>query len=234
MKIGIIGAGSFTKFIAPILEKYFEVKIYDRSGVEKFSENENLDYLIFSVPLQSIEEVCRKIQNHVSEKTILVDVTSVKVEPLKILKQHFLNNKILGTHPIFGPQSGKNGIEHLPIVLCNVSLPEDEYEKVKSFLEHDLKLKVIEKTPGQHDREMAYVQGLSHFIGRVLSIMDIQDYETGTKSYKQLIQLKELLQNDSWELYKTIQNGNIFTKEVRHEFLKTLMELEEKLEGEKQ
>jgi prephenate dehydrogenase len=190
----------------------------------------DLDYLIFSVPLSSVEEVCKKVQKYISEKTILVDVTSVKVEPLRIIKQYFLNNQILGTHPIFGPQSGKNGIENLPIVLCNVSVEEQKYCEIKNFLSGVLKLKVIEKTPGQHDREMAYVQGLSHFIGRALSIMEIEEYETATKSYKQLVSLEHLVGSDSWELYKTIQNGNPLAKDIRQQFLQTLADLEEKLE----
>jgi prephenate dehydrogenase len=226
IKVGIIGNGNFTKFIEPILAKYAQVLIYKRDNLELFDQGDTLDYLIFSIPLSSIEQVCKVLQNKVNEKTILIDVTSVKVEPLKILKQYFLNNQILGTHPIFGPQSGKNGIENLPIVLCNVSLHEEKYGEVKGFLENTLKLKVIEKTAGQHDREMAYVQGLSHFIGRALAIMDIQDFETATQSYKQLVNLEHLVGNDSWELYKTIQNGNPLTKEIRDEFLKTLNELE--------
>lgn len=234
-KVGIIGRGQFTTFIAPILEKYVEVEIFDRVGVENFSsqgEGSKFDYLIFSVPLSSIEEVCKKVADKVSEETVIVDVTSVKVEPLRILKQYFLNNQILGTHPIFGPQSGKNGIENLPIVLCNVSLEEDKYLFVKSFLGDVLKLNVIEKTPGQHDREMGQVHGLSHFIGRALAIMEIEEYDTATKGYKNLIALKDTVGNDSWELYKTIQNGSVYTKEVRLEFLKVLKDLEEKLEKE--
>ncbi len=230
IKIGIIGKGQFTNFIVPHLEKFFQVLVFGRE--EKDEEVlKSLDYLIFSVPLQNLEEVCKEIQNKILENTIIIDVTSVKVKPLQILKQYFLNNQILGTHPIFGPQSGKNGIENLSIVLCNVSLGEEKYLGIKNFLIEKLQLKVIEKTPGQHDREMAYVHGLSHFIGRALSIMEIQEYETATKGYKNMIQLKETVGYDTWELYKTIQDGNELTKEVRKEFLKNLIELEQKLES---
>jgi prephenate dehydrogenase len=230
-KIGIIGKGQFTQFIVPHLEKFFEVSVFGRE--EKSTDKlQDLDYLIFSVPLSSLENICREIQNKIPEKTILVDVTSVKVEPLRILKQYFLNNQILGTHPIFGPQSGKNGIENLPIVLTNVSVDEEQYTKIKLFLENSLRLKVIEKTAGQHDREMAYVQGLSHFIGRALATMEIQDFDTATSSYKQLLSLENLVGGDSFELYKTIQNGNPLTREIRQEFLKVLNHLEKKLESE--
>lgn len=231
VRIGIIGKGQFTTFITPHLEKFFEVVVFGRE--EKAEETlKSLDYLVFSVPLQSIETVCKEIQNKISPQTVIVDVTSVKVEPLRILKQYFLDNPILGTHPIFGPQSGKNGIENLPIVLTNISLDESKYQEIKNFLLNTFKLKVIEKTAGQHDREMAYVQGLSHFIGRALAKMQIQDFETSTQSYKQLVNLEYLVGSDSWELYKTIQNGNQLTKDIRQEFLKTLQDLELALEND--
>jgi prephenate dehydrogenase len=92
-----------------------------------------------------------------------------------------------------------------------------------------LQLEVIEKTPEEHDSEMAYVQGLSHFVGRALSIMQIKDFESATKSYKQLLALENLVGSDSWELYKTIQNANPYTQEVRNTFLETLQDLETKL-----
>jgi prephenate dehydrogenase len=93
IKIGIIGRGQFTNFIVPYLEKYFDVFTFGRE--EKSEEIlKSLDYLVFSVPLQNIEEVCQEIQNKVSEHTVIVDVTSVKVEPLRILKQYFLKTSL--------------------------------------------------------------------------------------------------------------------------------------------
>lgn len=233
-KITIIGNGQFGKFIKPHLEKHFEVEIYDREKVKNFSGILDSYFLIFSVPLNSLEEVCKTFENKISEKTILIDVTSVKVKPLEIIEKYFPKDKfqILGTHPIFGPQSGKNGIENLPMVLTNISLSNEKYLLVKSFFSEILKLKVIEKTAEKHDEEMAYIQGLSHFIGRALQNIDIQEYETATSSYKQLISLKNLVGGDSWELYKTIQNGNPSTKNIRKKFLDELKKLEEDLENE--
>ena len=63
-KLGIIGNGNFTKFIAPILGEYFELYIFSRTEI--FKDNhplsllqkegilEQMDFLIFSVPLSSL------------------------------------------------------------------------------------------------------------------------------------------------------------------------------------
>jgi prephenate dehydrogenase len=254
-KIGIVGYGQFGEFISSHLAKLFEVRIfssrdvldvarppgapqnpikfinYGKEGFEQYVQD--LDYLIISVPFNAFLKVCEIFSKSVSEKTIILDVTSVKVKPIKLMQRYFLNNQILGTHPIFGPQSGKNGIENLPLVLCNVSLSEEKYEEIKNFLSEKYKLNIIEKTAVEHDKEMAYVQGLTHFIGRTITAMNLHDFETGTKSYRQLLNLVELIGNDSWDLYKTIQNANPYTDLVREEFLKDLNSLEEKLKNER-
>lgn len=230
-KLAIVGYGDFGRFIKTHLDKYFDVLVYSSyyEGASSLQEIIVCDYIVFALTMDKLESVCKEMQHNIDKKSIIIDVCSVKVKPLYILKQYFPNNQILGTHPIFGPQSGRDGIEGLPIVLSNVSLDTDTYEGIKKFLTEKLSLNTIELSPVEHDKQMSYVQGLSHFIGRALEIMDIKEYDTATKSYKQLISLKNLLGNDSWELYKTIQNHNPYTEKVRNDFLHILNNLEQKI-----
>jgi prephenate dehydrogenase len=235
LKVGIVGRGQFSGFIVPHLSKYFQVFVFSGRGdveTEKLELIKSLDYLVLCVPLNGFESVCERWSNVVSKNTVIVDVTSVKLEPIRLMQKYFPEYKILGTHPIFGPQSGKNGIAGLPIVLTNVSLLQDEYSKVKKFFAESLGLNCIEKTAEQHDKEMALVQGLSHFIGRTLKRMGIVDMDTATQSYKQLVSLKDMVGDDSWDLYKTIQEGNPLAKGVRGQFLEELNKLEKELQGD--
>jgi prephenate dehydrogenase len=246
-KIGILGFGSFSRFIAPILAKYATVYIYTReqkyidlvselksSGSPLYagtgSDIAELDYFIFSVPLGALGDAAKLYSDKLSPNTVIIDVTSVKEKPLAILAEYYPKHQILGTHPIFGPQSGKSGIAGLPIVLCNVSVHTEKYQQIRQFLSDILKLTCIEQTPLEHDTEIAYVQGLSHFIGRALKQMNIQDYAIATQSYKQLLELVSLIGDDSFELYKTIQNGNERTAEVRKQFLETLASIEKSIQ----
>jgi prephenate dehydrogenase len=230
--IGIIGNGAFGSLMSHYLSKYFTVQAYDRkSSSPTLAEVCKSDIIIFAVPVQSLEESAKKVSKLVNSKTIIIDVTSVKVKPLEILKRHFPNNPILGTHPIFGPQTEQKlgGIKNLPIVLTNVSLVDGVYNQIVDFLRDELQLKIIEKTADEHDKEMALVQGLSHFIGRALKHMNIDYLPTGTHSYNQLVELKDLLKDDSWELFETIQNNNPHICNIRQEFIQELQNLEDKL-----
>jgi len=216
------------------LQNYFEVEIFDRKSLADISVDDEMeakrinsvDFLIFAVTLNGLEDVCQKLQHKLNKQIVLIDVMSIKVRPIEMMQSFFPENKILATHPIFGPQSGKNGLKDLPIVLTNVSLSEGLYIGIKTFLLEKFELKVIERTLEQHDIEMAYIQGLSHFIGKALEALDIKDYETKTYSYSQLLKLRELVGGDSFELYKTIQNGNPHAKKVRQDFLDALENLQ--------
>lgn len=231
MTFGIIGYGQFGRFMALHLEKHGEVRSYDtnQGGTHTLQDVCATDVLIFAVPVQSLEHAALAAAPYVSEEARIVDVSSVKVAPLAILNRVLPNHRILGTHPIFGPQSGKNGITGLPIVLTNHSFSDAEFRDAKVFLE-SLGLHVLERTADAHDMEMARVQGLAHFIGRALKGLDIEDYATATKSYRHLLELRDLLKDDSWELFQTIQNENPHAKRVRDEFLAELNRLESLLD----
>lgn len=234
-KIIIVGKGAFGDLMAKYLRPYFTVSFVRRSDSDEQVRKKlsNARAVIFCVPMVGLEQSIVRTKPHITTDMLIIDVTSVKVKPLALLKKYFKHNQILGTHPILGPQSVKknnNSLKGLPLVLCQETTTDKTYKTIILFCKKDLGLKVIEQTAKQHDIEMAHVQGLAHFIGRALKHMDITDYSTNTESYKQLLELRDLLAKDSRELFETIQNTNTQTKRVRNKFLKELQLIEKKLQ----
>jgi prephenate dehydrogenase len=124
---------------------------------------------------------------------------------------------------LFGPQSGKNGIAGLNLVVCPVRTTR--YGNMMKFFSQILKLNVLERSPELHDKQMAYVQALTHFVGRAVNNMDIPDVEQKTPAYQHLIDIKRNLGQDSMDLFLTIENENPYAKDVREQFLKELHKL---------
>jgi prephenate dehydrogenase len=227
IQVAIVGYGQFGRFMAKHLRPHCTiVPIQRKTKPEKVR---NCDIVIFAVPWNSLENAVQTLKPYIKKDAAIIDVMSVKQRPLIILRNQFKGHEILGTHPIFGPQSGKYGIEGLPIVLCNVSFSKKHYALIKRFLKKNLKLKVIEQTAKEHDDDMARVQGLTHFIGRALVQMGIKSHLTNTVSYVQLLGLRDLLADDSWELFQTIQNANPEARKVRESFINQLSALEQNL-----
>lgn len=53
--------------------------------------------------------------------------------------------EIIGTHPLFRPQSGREGIAGMRFAIC--PLRTDKSEEIKRFLVENLKLQVFENRP---------------------------------------------------------------------------------------
>lgn len=238
MKIGIVGVGGFGKLAMRVLSEANEVLVTDilpappelgRAKFATLSEVAECSIVILAVNLEHLEGVLRDITPHLRPGTLVMDVCSVKMKPIEMMVRLLPNNvSILGTHPLFGPQSAKNGLSGHKIVLCPVRIEDTKLEKIRSFLS-SLGLNVVDDTAEHHDHEMAFVQGLTHFVARAMIESGVKESPLSTKAFDSLFGVLETLNPGTWELFKTIELGNPFAKEVRQKFLKALLDLERKL-----
>ena len=239
-EISFIGFGNFGQFIVKHLTPYTRVYAHDVRDLSKraaelgvtwvasMDEALNKQVIILCVPVQFLEPLLQTIGSKINPDSLVVDVASVKVKPVELMKKYLpAETNLVALHPLFGPQSGKNGIMGLNIVACEVRYPK--FDKVVDFLENQLKLNVLIRTPEIHDQQMAYVQALTHFVGRAVNEMDIPDVEQKTPAYQYLLDIKRNLGQDSWDLFLTIENGNPYAAKVRQDFLKELEALNVKL-----
>ena len=121
-----------------------EVRVYDKDEsvtadlpeAAGFEQVASSDIVVMSVPISEMESVCRDMLPFVREGQILADTCSVKTRPLQMMEALFPPDvQILGTHPLFGPDSGKDGIAGFKIVVCPVRVEDSVYEAAISFLQ---------------------------------------------------------------------------------------------------
>jgi prephenate dehydrogenase len=188
--------------------------------------------IIPAFPAQFFESFFTEHAHLVNPSALVIDVASVKMRPLEILERLLpATCLIVGTHPMFGPASiaRNGGIKGLKCVVCPVRIDQEAAIWLDEFLAAALQLNVIHKTPVQHDREMAYVQGLSHYIGRVMDGMNIPESELSTLAYDDLMDMKRIQGSDSWDLFHSIMHENPFALEVHEAFLSACKDLDEKI-----
>ena len=239
--LGFIGFGSFGQFIIPHLKPYFDITVYDKNDLSEkavklgvswgtLKEAASQEIVALAVPVQYLEEVLIDIKDTLLPKTLVFDLSSVKVKPVNLMKKYLPETvDIIGTHPLFGPQSGKNGIQGLNMVVCPVRTKKNH--NLIRFFSKELKLNVLERTPLVHDKQMAYVQALTHFVGRAVNAMDIPDVEQKTPAYQYLLDIKRNLGQDSMDLFLTIEKENPYAKDVRDQFIEELKKLNKLLES---
>lgn len=224
MKAAVYGLGRFGSFWAECLYKAgCDVIAYSRSehpmpeGVRKADEDEVLSapVLFFCVAISSFESVLKRVGSRIGRDTVVMDTCSVKIMPSQWMKENIpADRTIIATHPMFGPDSGRNGVKGLPLVMCPVSPANEKYDEMKSlFL--SMGLDVLEMSAEEHDEEAAYSQGVTHFVGRTLSQMGMKPTPIATQGYRNLMTIVEQTCNDPMQLFYDLQRYNPYAKEMR-------------------
>jgi prephenate dehydrogenase len=234
--LGIVGFGSFGRFMARHLSPHFELRAHDRRDVSDeaarlgvecvgLAEVAAAELLVLAVPVQDMEDVLRELAGLSVAAKMAFDVGSVKVKPMQLLPRYLPDDAdIVGLHPMFGPQSGRDGIAGLKIVVCPQRT--SRLDSVLDFLSETLGLEALVMTPEEHDAEIAYVQGLTHWIAKALREITLPDPRLATPAYRHLVKIEEILREDSMALFHTIQAENPYSADARRELLAKLLEIE--------
>ncbi|HVP20124.1 MAG TPA: prephenate dehydrogenase/arogenate dehydrogenase family protein [Spirochaetia bacterium] len=231
MTIGVYGLGRFGYFWAEVLARHASVCGYSRDaarrvprGVRKVGEEEllSLPGIFLCVAISAMEEVVSRISRRLSAGALVMDTCSVKTYPVAVMQRLLPDGvSILGTHPMFGPDSARNGVAGLPMILCPARIPRSEVERWREFFV-SLGLSVSFMSPDDHDREAAYTQGVTHYIGRVLSDFGVSRSPIGTVGFAKLLEIVEQTCNDPWQLFLDLQRYNPHTREMRSKLAKSL------------
>lgn len=240
MRIGIIGFGRFGKLLTKYLTEDFKVYVFNRSNKEEDIKKANgipasleevckKDIIIPCVPISEFEGILKKIKGLLKENQLVIDICSVKEYPVEVMKMALPQKvQILATHPLFGPDSANNSLKDRKIVLCKVRLPNEKYEKIKSYLNRK-GLIIIETTPKNHDKEIAKSLILTHFIGRGLMELGANEVDIDTQGYRKMMDVLNTVKNDTWKLFEDINNYNKYSKKIRQDFIESLNNINNKL-----
>lgn len=241
MKIGLIGFGRLGKLVARNLSQDADLLIYDIADTSEeirsigatpatLKEACACPIVIPFVPMSAFEELLKEMAPLLSPQSLVIDVCSVKSEPVRWMKELLPDSvSLLGTHPMFGPDSAKNTLYGCKIVLCPVRIKRETFNEIKAYLEvHGLK--VIEATPEDHDKQIAHSLLLTHFIGRSLMDFEAESLLIDTKGYRRLMKILETVENDTWQLFKDMNRYNPYAKETRLSFLKSMENIHNKVD----
>ena len=239
--IGIIGFGRFGKLTSAYLAADFDVRIYDRTDAAAAIRRTGAlsaslpavcrqPVVILCVPICALRDVLRQIAPLLTKDSLIIDVCSVKEYPVKWMKALLPDNvSILATHPMFGPDSASNSLQGRKIFLSPVRMTEKPYRKIKAFLTAR-GLVIIEGSAREHDKQIAVSLALTHFIGRTLSEFGAANLDIDTEGYKRLLQILEVVENDTWQLFVDMHRYNPYAREKRRAFLDIAKKINDQLQ----
>jgi len=171
IQIGIIGGtGGMGRLFAELFrQEGYGVHVSGRTrGPDMPTMADTCKVVIVSVPIGITREIIEQIGPLMKKDALLMDLTSLKTEPVKAMLRS-APAEVIGLHPLFGP--GVASISGHTICICPAR-GEGWIGWVKDiFTKHGAT--IIETTPERHDEMMALVQALNHLnsitLGMVLS-----------------------------------------------------------------
>ena len=250
MKIGIIGGSDgLGKTLVYYFRDEFDVtitardhqkgrKVADELNVNYVESNTQLaemsDMLIISVPINNTPSVIREVGPFMRKGSVMIDVTSIKEEPLKTMEEYLPPNvEYIPTHPIFGPRTTEVDNQ---IIALTPTKKGKWYPKVYNYLA-EKNMRIIETTAKHHDYMMSIVQVLTHFsfISTAsameklkVDINETEDYESPI--YNLMIDMIARIVSQNPYLTYYIQTMNNNGPKIRKAFSDAVNELREAID----
>lgn len=237
MKISIVGFGRLGKLLTHYLSQDFELVIHDKDNVVKEAKKDqryknyqfepleaikDSQIVILCVPISAFAQSIKSIKPHLQAGSLVVDTCSVKEHPMEVMKNELPSGvEILGTHPMFGPDSASQTLWGSKLVLCPLRIEKIKLDGIKAYLmKHGIQ--IIETTATEHDKQISHSLILTHLIGRTLMEMKAQSMDIDTKGYRRLMRILSTVENDSWELFNDMNQYNKFAKTMQQDYLKAI------------
>jgi prephenate dehydrogenase len=239
--IGIVGFGRFGRLMARYLAADGAVRVWDPAAAApeilatgaqpaELAVVARCGIVVPAVPISRFPEVLGRLRPHLRAGSLVADVCSVKELPVGWMREMLpAGIDILGTHPMFGPDSAADSLKGRKIVLCPVRVSAGRYAEIKTCLEAK-GLALIETSPAEHDRQIATSLALTHFIGRALARMGAEPLPIDTEGYKRLLRILDVVENDTWQLFEDMHRYNPHAQAARQAFKSALEKIEKAIE----
>ncbi len=227
-EVGLIGYGRFGKLAARKLKKYFRICVFDpvpmrtnEEGIDAVTLEEaaSKELVILAVPINKMPSVLKSIAPLVKKDSLICDVCSVKEQPaqwmVNILPPYV---SILGTHPLFGPDSATVNMSGKILFICPIRIKRDMLEQIRAPLLQQ-SLIVHEISPTEHDLLMAKTLFVTQFVGRSLVSLELPSTMYSTQNYKQLKEIVQVAENDTDELFLDMYHYNRYAKKTFQKYM---------------
>ncbi len=243
MKVAIVGVGSMGKWLAGFAKQNLgEVIVSDTSTAKASQVARELDLqpkpvaeaateaelLLVAVPISKTPQAIKSLAGWARKGALLADVSSVKSDVVETMRKIDAKLELVSLHPLFGP--GATSVKGKDFVVVPVK-PGRRYAWLKGRL-RELGARVTEMEVEEHDRTMAIVQCMTHFV--LLAYLDALKSMKGLKRAKKfrtpmfvsLLELAKSTLAGNPELYGELQVHNKYARVVRSSFLEACRSLD--------
>lgn len=244
MRVAVIGSGAMGRWFASFAKgSGWEVALADidaeraRGAAEELGVGfaatnveaaEGADLVIVAVPISKTPGVIKEVAPHMRSGAMLADIASAKGDVVSAMREVDADIELVSLHPLFGPGAttpkGKDFIA-VPV------RPGGRYELLKRHL-ISLGARVTEMGAEEHDRLMAVVQALTHFvlISYIAALRSMRESKeallTPTPLSSALLELGKAVLAGNPDVYGEVQVYNRYAQLARSMLMEACGELD--------
>ncbi|MDI6643310.1 MAG: prephenate dehydrogenase/arogenate dehydrogenase family protein [Candidatus Hodarchaeaceae archaeon] len=243
MKVAVIGTGAMGRWLAGFAKQNLgEVVVADISATkaEKIASElcvsskpimeaaAEADLVLVAVPISKTPEVVKSLAKVARKDALIADVASVKSDVVEAMQEVKVKLELVSIHPLFGP--GATSIKGKDFVVVPVR-PGKRYAELKRILV-GLGARVSEMEAEEHDRLMAIIQCMTHFVllaylNAIKSMRGLKQAEKlRTPMFATLMNLAKAVLAGNPELYGELQVYNRYARMVRSSMLEACRSLD--------
>jgi prephenate dehydrogenase len=183
--------------------------------------------VVISVPIAQTIDVIRKIGPMVAKDALLMDLTSIKREPMDAMLA-CSRSEVAGAHPLFGADEAS--MKGLTVVVCP-GRGQRGFQWLCGLLKNS-GFGVTILSPESHDRIMGLAQGVNHLstlalglciVGSGIQIEDLVN--TSTLTFRERLDRIRSMVRQSPDLFASLLMDNSSGGELMEQYVKALSEL---------
>lgn len=250
MEMAVIGAGAMGKWFANFAKNSgWNVKItdIDQEKAQKVAQElgvglaetnvratEGADIVLISVPIKETPKIISEVSESLENDALLIDIASVKEDPVDTMTQTKTEAEMVSMHPLFGP--GAEDLKNRTIVAVPIRDGE-KYQSLRKLLSN-LGAQIVEMEASEHDRIMSVTQSLTHFTLlsylSALKSMNASEKakELRTPMFQKLLDISKAFLIEDPELCGDIQTENKYSPMARGSLMEACRSLNVALQTE--
>jgi prephenate dehydrogenase len=237
MEIGIIGGkGDMGRWFVKFFESQgYSVHVADKDvGMSLAEMGKRCPVVLVSVPVSVSTEVIEQIGPLMGKEALLMDITSLKAEPVEAMLRS-AECDVIGCHPLFGPEVPS--LDGYSFVLCPARTGKGIWLSwLRTILEKN-GARLVETSPEEHDRFMSIIQGLNHFntmtFGLAMDALgtDIEALKPFTTPiFEEKIRIIKEVFSHNARMYSEILTRNPYLPAILESYEQTVKELKHLIE----
>lgn len=173
--------------------------------------------VFLAVPAPVLTSVLDQLVPMLSDRQILADIVSVKMQPLRQMERRYAG-PVIGTHPLFGPVP-------LPEDMMTAIVPGKNAREEEITLVEELFALIgsgtFRTSAEEHDRGAAYVQGLNFvssaaYLASLAERQDLMPFLT--PSFRRRLEGARKLLTEDGDMFQAFTAANPMTPDAIHTF----------------